>query len=172
MRSAVVDAYFDWLLEMVGYYEGDGHDNLMWLLFNTDFTWSVANDDNRAAEGIELRRIFMEKEGWFSEPLDGEECCCLEMFIGLAKRMDDDIMWDGETDRTADWFWMMMANMGFDEHDDYYVIEDVLERFLDRKYALNGDGGPFPLKGRNVPNQRKIEIWRQMQAYMVENYEF
>lgn len=172
MGNAAVDiAYYDWLLNEVDYCPGDiVYDNVFNLMFNTAFRWSIANDDNRAADGIQLRYIFMEEEGWGSEPLEDEPCNVLEMLIALAKRIEDDIMWDGETDRSAHFFWEMVRNLGFyrSKPEDYQMI---IDRWLDRKYEKSGQMAIFPAKKWAGIDQRKVEIWYQAQSYMMENYE-
>lgn len=177
MGNIVVDMeYYDWLLEQIDYYPGDDLDIdiALGLMFSTPFRWSIKNDDNRAEDGLQLRSIFMDEEGWNTNPYFEESCSVLEVLIALAIRIENDIMWDGETDRTSKWFWEMYNNLGFNkvDHSDYNFILNV---FLDRKYDENGVGGLFPLtrsSRKQHKNQRKIEIWNQAQAYLMENYEF
>lgn len=174
MGNAVVDSeYYDWLLEQIDYFPGenDTYDDILMLLFNTIFTWTIANDDNRAEDGLQLRSIFMEDEGWNTNPFFEEDCSVLEMMIALSMRIDSDIMWDGENNRTSKWFWEMFENLGLHylEPSDYFAALDI---FLGRKYDKNGVGGLFPLRKNNTKNQKKVEIWYQAQAYLMENYEF
>lgn len=177
MRNTIVDvAYYDWLLEQINYYCGDDEniDRALELMFVTPFRWSIDNDENRAEDGLQLRSIFMYDEGWHTDPFYNEDCSVLEMLIALAARIENDIMWDGENDRTSKWFWDMFNNLGFNkvDSDEYYI---VLDTFLDRKYENNGIGVLFPLKRNNTKqhrNLKKIEIWEQAQAYLMENYEF
>ena len=178
MSNIVVDnAYFDWLCDRIDYIPGvDGeYDILLGTLHSVPFTWSVSHDENRAADGLNLREMFMDDEDWHSEPLIGEPCSVLEMMIGLAIRIENDIMWDGETDRTHEWFWIMVANLGLDRYDnDNYSSEDVnyiVDKMLRRTYEKNGEGGCFPL-ACCFRDQRKVELWNQMQSFLMENYDF
>ena len=115
MGNVVVDnAYYEWLLNKIEYHDCC-FDTVLEMLHATTFRWSVANDDNRAEDGITLRSIFMDEENWSTCPRYDEPCSCLEMMIALANRMENDIMWDGEKDRTAEWFWIMIRNLGFSE---------------------------------------------------------
>ena len=170
-NPVVDDAYFDWLMRKVEVYDNDFDiDMVLTILFSTDFIWSVANDDNRAADGLVLRSTFTDDEGWNTLPFPGEPCSVLEMLIALASRIDRDIMWDGEKDNTAKWFWEMINNLNMNWHDS----EDVyckIDNFLHRKYDVNGVGGIFPLKKGNFQDQRDVEIWYQAQSYLMENYE-
>lgn len=177
MGNIIVDtAYYDWLLEQIKYYPGenDNVDTALELMFDTPFRWTVENDDNRLEDGLQLRSIFMDDEGWNTNPFFEESCSVLEVLIALAIRIENDIMWDGQSNRTDKWFWEMYDNLGFNNVDvsDYMGL---LDTFLDRKYDKNGKGGLFPLNKNNTNrrnNQRKIEIWEQAQLYLMENYEF
>lgn len=173
MGNTVVDnAYYDWLLEQIKYDPGDYcYDYLFELMMSVPFRWSVPNDDNRAADGIQLRYIFMEKEGWNTMPLDGEPCTVLEMLIALARRIENDIMWDGEVNRTSRWFWEMIDNMGFSEVERRDYLR-VINLFLDRKYQKNGLGMLFPCVIFDDHVKNDVQIWDQAQQYLLENYEF
>ena len=48
-------------------------------------------------------------------------------------------------------------------------IDDILDRWIERKFSRNGKGSPFPLK-KPKKDQRKVELWYQMQGYICENY--
>lgn len=172
--------YFEWLcLKMDVALE---YTTLMGILFDTEFVWSIPNDDNRASDGLGLREEFIEENRpdgdiWV---IDGP-CSVLEMMIALACRMDSDIMWDPDLgDRSALWFWTMVCNLKLDRYSDDQVdldanfgseIRQILSVFLNREYAMNGDGGLFPLV-KPEHNQRRVEIWYQMHAYIQENYSF
>jgi hypothetical protein len=89
--------------------------------------------------------------------------------------MEDDIMHDPSLgDRSPEWFWVMISNLGLDRMDDenfdLRYVDDVLNVFLNRTYFMNGTGGLFPLKIPKV-NQRRVEIWYQMSAFIAENYD-
>lgn len=169
MSNYVVDSdYYDWLLDKIHY--EDGYDTELEILFDEPFIWSVANDDNRAKDGVILRSVFMSEENRSTEPCEDRVCTVLEMMIALAMRIENDIMWDGETDRTSDWFWMMFRNLGLDETVSGKEVHDILDRFLYRKYAYNGSGGLFPLGKNATEDQRKVEIWYQAQQYLMVNF--
>ena len=59
----------------------------------------------------------------------------------------------------------------FDENDyDEGWILKIIDAFLDRKYDKNGEnGGLFPLHFCNR-DAREMEIWDQMNEYLVENW--
>ena len=54
---------------------------------------------------------------------------------------------------------------------DIYILEvkAAVECLLERRYLEDGDGGLFPLKCPRK-DQRRVEIWYQMSAWVIENY--
>ena len=175
--NEVANLYFEWLCLEVGV--GEDYWTMMGFLFNREFTWSISNDDNRAADGLALRERFVEESAFMEEVDISGPCSVLEMMVALAERMDMDIMYDPELgDRSAEWFWVMVTNLGLDRYDDGSLdsktgeeIDHILDVLVGRTYFMNGTGGLFPLKNP-VFNQRRVEIWYQMNAYIIENFEF
>ena len=110
-------------------------------------------DANREEDGIDLRYRFITEVGIpknYQEVyayLDGP-CSVLEMMIALAIRCEESIMDDPDIgDRTSEWFWLMMKNLGLDYMSDRKFDRDIAEEkisiFLDRRYKRNGEGGLF-----------------------------
>jgi len=165
--------YFKVLCGLIGLkdpIDKSGYYQLMKQLFHTDFYCSVPNDDNRCLDGLKLRETF-------NFPDIDSGCCLLEMFVALAKRCDEDMLYNPKYgDRSKDWFWMMLTNLGLNKFRDNSFekawapndIADICDSFMDRKYAPSGKGGIFPLKKAHE-DQRKVEIWYQMCAYLMEN---
>lgn len=138
--------------------------DLCYWLFNEGFYAYIPNDDNRVADGLKLRNDF-------GIDLGEEPCSVLEMLIGLAERMDYELFDTVAGKRVDRWFWMLIENLDFD-----YVEfgkeasernNDILRRFINRRYGRNGEGGAFPLR-KSRTDQRKVELWYQMQAYIQE----
>lgn len=169
------EAYFEWLYSFVGPIQNRNPDRSFWQLaeqlHNTEFRWTIANDDNRAEDGRELRERFIDERnirrvslGWLRQ-----NCSVLEMIVALAQRAAFDA--DGETD---EWVGYLLENLGFHRYTDSAysdrVREDVaegLERLMSRTYGRDGSGGLFPLRYTNT-DQRRIELWYQMSAYLLE----
>ena len=163
----IMNEYFSWLCEQVMLRDGDeDYSFLFRALHKKEFYWTVPNDDNRAEDGKDLRYEFVEENYISDYDVIKGPCTVLEMLIGLSRRFDD-----GER-VPAEWFWEMLGNL-FDldictnrvVDPDY--LDHILDRFLDRTYDFNGYGGLFPLKNAQK-DQRKVEIWYQMQAYIIE----
>lgn len=148
------------------------------ILYQTNFYTVNDLDLNRAEYGLELR------EEYFStrrEKRPTTPCNVLEMLIALSDQMSDNL-YDEENDiyDTSYCFWEMISNLELDEYTDdmfsyaNFVEDDVritLEEFLSRRYDYSGKGGLFPLQYPKK-DQRKVEIWYQMNAYLLENYRF
>jgi len=180
-----VNEYYAWLCDIINVNQSD---RTYWFLAKTlhrkDYYWSVPNDDNRGMDGLRLREEFAEEwinnsidsYGWVRGVLD-RPCSMLEMLIGLSRRMVDILVEPGEKDQTERCFWELMENLGLDKYtdDEYFElrgtprVNHIIDVVLDRSYKRNGKGGLFPLRIAKK-DQRKIEIWYQMCAYLLENY--
>jgi len=149
-RVTPEDEYYTWLCDMVGVNQ---EDNSYWLLLNTihrrTFNFSVPNDDNRAADGLELREQFLSEHTYGINELNMGPCTMLEMLIGLATRCE--YIMDSKS--MAEWFWIMLDNADLSRFtDDRFVdldglpaINHRLDRIVDRTYHKTGVGGLFPL---------------------------
>ena len=165
--------YFDWLCDQI--YLDDWHGDLLFELYKIDYYYNHPMDENRAGDGLWLRRLYFDETGEKVEGLEiGEPCSLLEMLIALAKRCEDDIMYDWEIgDRTADWFWMIIDNLGlFDLTDDNFeedLVYEICDIFMSRTYENGKIGCPFPMPGMNKEEFlefKKKEIWVQLGQYL------
>ena len=147
-------------------------------LHATEFIYLIRNDQNRAEDGINLRYRFAknvypsESVGFILECLDGP-CSVLEMMLALANRCEEDYMDDPEFgDRTAQWFWGMITNLNLgsmiDVWYDKQYVDEVLYKFLNRKYEPDGRGGLFRIRDYKG-DMRKMEIWHQM-CYFLDTF--
>lgn len=175
--------YFEWLLDIVkandGHYE-DTYYLLLKKLHKMPFYDVLPNDDNRTHDGYALRLRYADENILNNREYDifmEDGCSVLEMMIALAERIDG-IMYDLDgRNNVAQWFWEMIENLGLDCMTDYQYcdygsdayLEQVVLTFLDRRYKRDGRGGLFPLESP-ASDQRKVEIWYQMQAYLDERY--
>lgn len=176
MTNTIENEYFDWLCHIVcgddrfrlkSYYE------LLSVLHDIDFIWIIHNDENRADEGICLRSRFALAMDYDQEEVDlsiSYPCSVLEMMIALAIRCEENIMANPQIgDRTTQWFWGMIRSLTLmSMHDTYFnrcIVEDVVDNFLSRKYARNGEGGLFTIKNCET-DLRNVEIWHQLCWYL------
>jgi hypothetical protein len=176
MKKAPLDElYFPWLYGQVASVETSNPERTYWrllkLLYTKEFFWSraMSRDENRAEDGKDLRHEFVKGEGLRNVD-DGWlnlGCSILELMIGMARRMAFDV---GETPRY--WFWRMMENLEFVKYTDSapYDDEEIIERLndiIERRYDPDGRGGLFPLSNPDC-DQRNVELWYQMQSYLLE----
>lgn len=170
IRDDVINAYFEWLCDMVcenRYSDTVSYRKLLAYLHDVDFIYLISKDKNRAADGEYLRYRFSldETHGYLSRYLDGP-CSVLEMMVALAVRCEEAIMDDPQIgNRTGQWFWGMIVSLGLgsmtdDRFDEGYVAS-IVEQFLYRNYEPNGRGGLFTIKHCDA-DLRDIEIWTQM----------
>lgn len=173
-RDQIINDYFEWLWNFTKCRGHSQNRKIITLLHNIEFRYSIPMDANREEDGIDLRYRFITEVGIpknYQEVcayLDGP-CSVLEMMIALAIRCEESIMDDPDIgDRTSEWFWLMMKNLGLDYMNDRKFDRDIAEEkisiFLDRRYKRNGEGGLFVVNGRR--DLRKVEIWYQMCWYL------
>lgn len=174
-RDQTKDKYFEWLVELV---QGNGYDRefsyrrLLAFLHDTPFRWTIPMDENRAANGVALRDRFGYSNGceYEAEIYLDEPCSVLEMMVALAVHCEESIMDDPNIgDRTAQWFWNMVVNLGLgsmsDVSFDSHKAKTHIDRFLNRQYEPDGRGGLFRI--RDCPyDLRAVEIWHQFCWYL------
>lgn len=170
----VKSKYFSWLYNYVC--KGRANANvsykkLFMLLHDIDFDFYIRNDINRARDGVDLRyrfAMYIDDEGAI-DILDGP-CSVLEMIVALAIRCEETIMDDTRYgDRTAQWFWNMLSNLGISYMtDDRYnekLATEIIFDFLERRYDPDGKGGLFYIKDCK-DDLRDVEIWTQLCWYL------
>lgn len=174
-ESVVKTSYFYWLAAQVGETENKEESSywaLLSLLHEKPFRWVLARDENRALDGCGLREQFctdVDMAPSLAEFLEGP-CSILEMMVALSIRCENDVMRDYEFgDRTSQWFWSMVVTLGLGKMDDCNfdedVVNDILERFMNREHSANGEGGLFRIEETGL-DARKLEIWFQMNWYL------
>lgn len=174
IEDQIKNSYFEWLYN----YVCKGRVNryvlykkLFTLLHNTEFIFPLQNDIERAKDGVDLRcRYAMEKDYVFILDILEGPCSVLEMMVALAIRCEETIMDDARYgDRTGQWFWNMLSNIGIsymtDDKFDRKIAEDAINDFLERRYDPDGKGGLFYIENCEE-DLRDIEIWSQLCWYL------
>lgn len=170
--------YFSWLCNKITDRKGmRTHSLLLYKLYSTEFKVIVTMDENRIDDVSELREVYGEETGYVYSDVPEYECSILELIITLSNRIIN-IMGDYDAG-LANWFWIILGNLL--EDVDYfsnkfmsrsstiYELDTILDNFVNRKYKFDGSGGLFPLNSPHK-DQRKEEIWYQMQSYLNEFY--
>lgn len=178
-EATIKKEYFEWLCSLV---KAEKEYSMLWQkLHDMDFVWIVDRDENRASDGKYLRYIFTIEA--FDKDVDADEidqilsgpCSVMEFLVGLARRIEDDIMESVDLEnRTYRWFHEMVGNLGLLKYDNKHYsdgeIDAIVHRFMSRKYSKNGRGNIFWVGHFSGPVFSSLEIWSQMQAYFLEKY--
>ena len=175
--------YFNWICDLV-YDEFNlreyPYSRLLSYLHQIEFTYVHPMDENRAADGVDLRYKFGYERYISGEIIDEElgngPCSVLEMMAALALACEEHIMSDPDIgDRTGLWFWGMIDNLGLSDMHDYNFDQDytdeVIRRLLNREYEPDGTRGLFTVRNRRC-DLRTVDIWYQMMWFLNENYVF
>lgn len=193
------DNYYIWLCDMIDLETHSGYSDLISFLYNTEFTWSVPTDSNRAQDGKNLRADYIcdnpDDEGeWLDDP-----CSWLEMLIALARRVRVDLMPDFDIELEG-WFWQFVnnkerKNYRFEnnkerqnykqncrnsnkERQNYRILTDFLPENLPlfQEFATFSEecGKKVAKKVANDEKKWQMDedIWRKINRYLAENYEF
>ena len=174
LRDRINDEYFEWLCELIDIHrfsKSISYRKLLMHLHIIEFTWFIPHDDNRADDGIQLRRRFALSRDDISiqRYLQGP-CSVLEMMVALAVRCEEWIMDDASMgNRTGQWFWGMIHNLGLspmlDSNFDREFVDDTIARLLNREYEPDGRGGLFTVR-HCTHDLRTVEIWCQLSWYL------
>lgn len=171
MNESLDDQYLEWVYALVGPQDDNvRHTRLLMHLLSTEFVPmpEAPNDENRCMDGVDIRKEFKRThpmifipDHWMSMG-----CSVLEMMIGVAHHLS--FTAEGED---GEWFWHLIHNLGLTRYDDrrYHKgrCEEIIERLIWRKYSYDGNGGLFPLR-QPQEDQRNVEIWFQMESYILE----
>lgn len=172
-------SYFEWLYKMVVTIRDEdsplSYRTVCTHLHAVKFNATVPNDDNRASDGEELRDRFLssllslEIEDYV-ELYSLNKPSLLEVLIALSERAGFLVDHPPQV-----WFNIFLTNLGLKKYSDSrfvpkdsFKVNNILKVFNERKYTSSGEGGLFPLANPKK-DQRTVELWYQMQAYMNEN---
>lgn len=165
-----------WLVEEAGLYdkyENNSYLNLASILYKTPFDVVVDKDRNRIDDAIHLRYDFVAERGTDEYDLDihSKPATVLEVLVAFSDRIID----CAPDSNPKSWIFTILKNLDIAisdnswDQDSALYVEHNLHVWIDRKYRGNGVGGPFPLRNPRG-DQRYVELWYQMQSYLIENY--
>lgn len=172
MTGTLDDLYLTWLYSQVGDVKEHNKSKTYWKLlrrmYQNEFVHLIPNDDNRYEDGRELRREWIDEENInVDENWWALGCSFLEMLIALSRRLAFE--GDGHPET---WFWHLIDNLDLMDCTDrvrFHMgeVDEIIDRVVYRTYAPDGVGGLFPLRHARR-DQRDVELWYQMQAYLIE----
>ena len=169
VRDDIANDYFEWMYDLTcgGIFSDKiTYRKLLMYLHTVEFTYTIPIDENRADDGEKLRRRYSpSKERYLTGP-----CSVLEMMVALAIKCEETIMEDPSMgDRTKQWFWKMVNNLGLssmtDDSFDKKYVKYVVQRFLNREYEPDGKGGLFTVHDAGC-DLRDVEIFYQLLWYL------
>lgn len=176
MDGTLDDRYFEWLYGIVASVRNRNPSRSYWnlskQLYGKEFIWLVPNDDNRVEDGKDLRFEFIEEMGFDEVNQDWLHlgCSVLEMMIALARRVSFEADWK----TPVEWYGTFLENLGLNNFTDARYsdevaqrVDEILDALVYRTYEHNGEGGLFPLSNP-AEDQRHVELWYQMSAYLLE----
>jgi hypothetical protein len=164
-----IDYYYDWLVSQIHIPNDNEYNHLFERMYNLEFVWTVPNDDNRVQDGLDLRTEFLNSS---RGRLDLQGVSFLEVLIALSRRL----AFTASGDPTI-WAWKLIKNLRLNKmsdpltHERANRVDEILDAVIWRTYSYDGQGGFFPL---NFPaeDQTKVEIWYQLNAYVIEMHKF
>ena len=163
--------YHEWLCDIVCADDYSGcaaqYSYLLEDLDHIEFIFTNPMDENRMADGLDLRYRFCFEKEYGKEVIDilkDNPCSVLEMLAALSVKCEEIMMDDSGVDRTGRWFWEMIFTLGLrnmtnDSYNHNKVISAV-QRFMWRDYDIDGSGGIFHVYNKRY-NMRKAEFWAQ-----------
>ena len=161
----IEDRYFRLLTDFIGL---KGQEDLLGQFHDTPFVWVIPNDVNRAEDGRELRIELLHRLDATDHEIaliDDDDVSVLEVLAALAQRASF------QTDTSIlSWFETFLFNLELEslpEATQSFIVDDTLADWMSRDIEYDGTGGLFPLKDPPI-DQRKVEIWYQMSAYIIE----
>jgi hypothetical protein len=172
-------AYFNWLYDQLysvrEMESWRSYTTVCTVMHQIEFKDLVPHDSNRIADAAELRAKFRDETPGRFEALEltnlmFPNATVFEVLFALADRADFMIPLTRPT-----WFRIFLENLKLAKYSDDYSlthsawpIHRIINRFNDRQYKRDGRGGIFPLRDPEA-DQRDVELWYQMGAYMTEN---
>jgi hypothetical protein len=157
--------YYDWLVSQIDIPNNREYSQLFERLHNVEFVWLVPNDDNRIGDALDLRTYFLDgRKG----ALHLQGATMLEILVSLSQKVQ---FTAGGNSRK--WAWKLLKNLKLTRmndplsEDDLNRVDEILYDLIWREYEFNGQGGFFPLKDPKE-DQTKVEIWFQMNKYVIE----
>lgn len=177
----ILDQYYCWMLDMMDFNLPNhrNYDLLMQKLHSIDFYWDaegVPMDENRDIDAYEMRKDFIDECGYDSDvSIWDDPRSVLEVLVAFSRKIEIMITGEPGNDYLGRWFWVMLDNLGLLEYDNFHyddiAVDKIVHRWLSRRVTKSGKNGIFPLK-KMSQDQRGVEMWYQMHAYLNENWSF
>lgn len=161
--------------------------NLLSFLFVKDFFAvdgpAKVDDEVRATDAMGLRRRYAKEVGAEADKSDRDidriwksvrgKCSVLELLLQLCFRLDGMVNEEEPGEMVGMFFGILLKNLGLKESDSSAILEEKVDRFLNRQYGHDGsEGGLFPLSEWTEgvsKDQKTLSIWYQMNIWLTEH---
>ncbi len=162
--------YLRWVFGII---DGEGYESMLLQLHMVDFYSDIWLDENIINDVYCFReRMGRDYDGPRGKP------SVFEVLVVLAVLCEERIMHDDEKgNRTADWFWDIMDNLGLSRYDNTHYnsrtsekISDIIDIFLEKDYDANGHGGGAFSCEHPMKDMRLTALWEQLNYWLNENY--
>lgn len=147
--------YFEWLVTQVDNGDAANYGHLLNDLFDREYTWVRSMDENRAAEGLYLRKEF---DADYEREIG---CSVLEMLVALCVQFEHNIMGEPGNEDPSRWFWLILKQLDLDIFTDRNYDSDAVNLILDEFLS----GQKFIYLGK--PGARD-DLWYQI-GYLSES---
>ncbi len=152
------------------------YSELFECLHSIPFIYRINRDENREEDGRNLRDGYNIPDCYnrgLKSAFLSRGASVFEVLLSLAIRVDDEYIGSPNDPHPEDFFMEMIRNMRLDRcigkgYNNNLIRQTVL-KWMDRDFSVDGFGSPFPVK-HDHRDQRKLEIWDQMNSYIYENY--
>lgn len=159
------------------------------ILFETDFTWSVKEDEIRAKDALLLRELYSRDVGKKNQKNEKEidriwksihgKCSVFELIIKMGSDLDS-MLNEGEEGSMIPHFvnlmlknggWLALDDEDFDHRKEKTIAfwNNKTNRFILRKYDKNGKNGALFFVNEGLSEGvdfRKLPIWDQMNEWL------
>lgn len=177
----IVNEYNYWILDLMeaNLPEHRKYSKLLEELSYIEYKWCIPLDENRDIDAVDLRKEYLAEKNMDFISLREAFCAyprsVLEVMAALSRRIEIEITGEPGNDHVERWFWDMIDNLCLLEFDDLHfnrrLVDKKIDIWLSREFNWDGKFSAFPLKNCQI-DQRKIDIYYQMQLYLAENYVF
>lgn len=167
--------YFQWLLYKItpaghSVDEISHYSSLLSYLFDCEFHSQHPMDKNRIYDADKMRSDFYSRPGIVAGMSRNLPISVLEVLIALAERMNQVV--EDSDNRTSEFFWTMINNLGLTLNNDMFYKDYVDMRLgvlYNHDYERDGSGGAlFTIHDPNH-DMRDADLWYQAMWYLADN---
>lgn len=155
------------------------------ILHNIEYRSTIEEDDNRIRDALAMRDDYISSAPYNMDIdeltdedvlyLRGMSVSVFEIMMCLARRIEEIFEDNNKGDRTKEWFYMFLKNLDIDDimsqrysFDRERFIKRAIDKWMDREYEANGDGGNIFVISDPLLDLRRIQTWDQMQVWATE----